>query len=185
LVVFLAVAVSLGFVHVVLGLILGTISVWRHSRRHAVAKGTVAVMIVIAAAVILSILGILPKATILPGVVLLALCLPVVVATAGFMGVIEILSTMSNVMSYARLMALGTAGVMLADVANELAGAVGLLIIGVVVGVFFHTLNFVITVFSPTIHALRLHYVEFFGKFYDPGGKPFRPFARWDQQIGR
>jgi V/A-type H+-transporting ATPase subunit I len=185
LTVFLVVAVALGFIHVVLGLVLGTVSEWRYHRRHALAKGATAAIIVLAAVLLLGVLGFLPKAAILPGAVMLALCLPLLVVTAGFMGIIEILSTMSNVMSYARLMALGTAGVMLADVANELAGAVGLLILGVVVGLFFHTLNFVITVFSPTIHALRLHYVEFFGKFYDPGGRPFRPFARFDQQLGR
>jgi vacuolar-type H+-ATPase subunit I/STV1 len=34
-------------------------------------------------------------------------------------------------------------------------------------------------VFSPTIHMLRLHYVEFFGKFYSPGGSQYRPFRHW------
>jgi V/A-type H+-transporting ATPase subunit I len=38
-------------------------------------------------------------------------------------------------------------------------------------------LNLVLGAFSPTIQALRLHYVEFFPKFYEGGGQPFRPFG--------
>lgn len=185
LVPFLLVAVAVGFVHVVLGLSLGAVSNWRHSRRHAVAKGAMASVVILLAVVLLGFVGILPKATVLPGVILLALCISVLVATEGFVGAIEILSTMSNVLSYSRLMALGTAGVMLAVVANDLAGATGSLLVGIAVGLLFHALNLVITLFSPTIHALRLHYVEFFGKFYRPGGRPYHPFARWDQQPSR
>lgn len=185
LVPFLIVAVAVGFVHVVLGLILGMISNWRHSRRHALAKAATAALIILIAVVLLGFVGVLPKAVVLPGAVLLVLCIPVLVVTEGFVGVIEILSTLSNVLSYSRIMALGTAGVMLAVVANDLAGATGSLVVGIVVGLLFHALNLVIALFSPTIHALRLHYVEFFGKFYSPGGRPYHPFARWNQQPGR
>ncbi|NLT35896.1 MAG: hypothetical protein GXX83_08360 [Gaiellales bacterium] len=185
LVPFLVVAIALGFIHVVLGLMLGMAAAWRHSRRHAAAKGATAAAIVLTMIVLLGFVGIMPKAAVLPGLILLVLCLVLLVVTEGVVGVIEILSTMSNVLSYSRLMALGTAGVMMAAVANELAAALGSLLLGIVVGLLFHTLNFVITLFSPTIHALRLHYVEFFGKFYDPGGRPYRPFARRDQQPGR
>jgi len=43
----------------------------------------------------------------------------------------------------------------------------------------FHLVNFAITLFSPTIHVMRLHYVEFFGTFFEPGGGPYRPLAHW------
>ena len=39
--------------------------------------------------------------------------------------------------------------------------------------------NFGLGVFSPTVHALRLHFVEFFGNFYSPGGLAYRPFRHW------
>ena len=39
--------------------------------------------------------------------------------------------------------------------------------------------NFAIGIFSPAIHALRLHYVEFFGQFFSPGGTRYRPFGHW------
>jgi V/A-type H+-transporting ATPase subunit I len=49
----------------------------------------------------------------------------------------------------------------------------------VLFALLFHLINFVLGVFSPTIHMLRLHYVEFFGKFYSPGGSQYRPFRHW------
>jgi V/A-type H+/Na+-transporting ATPase subunit I len=76
-------------------------------------------------------------------------------------------------------MALGTASVMMAVVANRLAGSFGSVIVGVLFGLLFHLVNFVLGVFAPTIHGLRLHYVEFFGKFYSPGGMPYTPFGHW------
>jgi V/A-type H+-transporting ATPase subunit I len=52
-------------------------------------------------------------------------------------------------------------------------------VVGVVFGLLFHLVNFAIALFSPTIHALRLHYVEFFGEFFKPGGAEYRPLGHW------
>ena len=38
--------------------------------------------------------------------------------------------------------------------------------------------------FTPTIHALRLHYVEFFGTFYSPGGVRYHPLGHWTPEVG-
>ena len=45
-----------------------------------------------------------------------------------------------------------------------------------IIAVLIHALNLVLGAFSPTIHSLRLHYVEFFRKFYEGGGRPYDPF---------
>ena len=82
-------------------------------------------------------------------------------------------------LSYARVMALGTASVMLAVVANKMHGAFGSAAIGIAFALVFHLVNFAITLFSPTIHVMRLHYVEFFGTFFEPGGGPYRPLRHW------
>jgi V/A-type H+-transporting ATPase subunit I len=74
---------------------------------------------------------------------------------------------------------------MLAIVANELVGTLGSTAIGLVFALLFHLVNFAIGLFTPAIHALRLHYVEFFGKFYSPGGHPYEPFGRWTPSPGR
>ena len=73
----------------------------------------------------------------------------------------------------------GALVVMLAVVANRMAGALGSTLVGVTFALLFHLVNFALGLFSPTIHALRLHYVEFFGKFYSPGGTQYRPLAHW------
>jgi len=103
----------------------------------------------------------------------------VLVALEGIVALIELLSTVGHILSYARIMALGTASLMLAVVANQMVGAFGSVLIGVIFALLFHLVNFAIGVFSPVIHALRLHYVEFFGEFFTPGGAEYRPLAHW------
>jgi len=81
-----------------------------------------------------------------------------------------------NWLSYLRIAAIGLASVYLAKVANDMAGMAGNLIVGVIIALLIHALNLVLGAFSPTIHSLRLHYVEFFRKFYEGGGRPYQPF---------
>ena len=95
------------------------------------------------------------------------------------MGPLELLKSCGNILSYARLMAIGVSSVILAEVANSIGGILGSVALGITVALIFHGLNFVLGVFSPTIHSLRLHYVEFFSKFFQPGGKPYQPFRRY------
>jgi V/A-type H+/Na+-transporting ATPase subunit I len=90
-----------------------------------------------------------------------------------------------NILSYVRLMAIGMASVILALVANELAGAFGIAIVGIVVAVLLHSLNIVLAMFSPSIHSIRLHLVEFFSKFYEGGGIEYKPFARRTGGAGK
>jgi len=82
------------------------------------------------------------------------------------------------VLSYLRIAAIGLASVYLAMVANKMAGLAGSAIVGIIIAVLIHSINLVLGAFSPTIHSLRLHYVEFFRKFYEGGGRPYQPFKR-------
>jgi V/A-type H+-transporting ATPase subunit I len=92
------------------------------------------------------------------------------------MGPIEFITLVGNVLSYLRIAAIGLASVYLAKVANEVAGLTGNIIVGLIIAFLIHALNLVLGMFSPTIHSLRLHYVEFFRKFYEGGGRPYEPF---------
>jgi V/A-type H+-transporting ATPase subunit I len=96
---------------------------------------------------------------------------------AGIIGLLEVFSLISNILSYARLMALGMASVVLALVANRMFSQFDSGFIGLLVAIPLHALNIVIGMFSPTIHTLRLHYVEFFSKFYKPGGRNYVRFG--------
>ena len=173
----LAAAVGLGVVHVVLGLVLGAISAGRKHPRHALGSGISAVMVLLVVAALMAAFRVLPEQLFTPAVVALLVAFPVLVFAEGLIAPVELLATLGNVMSYARIMAIGTASVMLAVVANQMVGAVGSTAIGLVFALLFHLVNFAIGLFSPAIHALRLHYVEFFGKFYSPGGHKYEPFG--------
>jgi V/A-type H+/Na+-transporting ATPase subunit I len=176
---FLGLAVALGLVHVLLGLGLGVVSALRGHPRIALGRGLTALMIVLIVICLLAALEILPATLFSPAAIALLVAFPALVLVEGIVAPVELLSTLGNILSYARIMALGTASVMLAVVANRMAGALGSTLVGVMFALLFHLVNFALGLFSPTIHALRLHYVEFFGKFYSPGGVQYRPLAHW------
>lgn len=177
---FLGLAIAIGGVHVLLGLVLASVSAWRRGRRReAMGRGVTLAMLVFTALALLAALRVLPAGLFTPLVVAVLVAFPVLVALEGVVAVIELLSAFGHVLSYARIMALGTASLMLAVVANQMVGAMGSVLMGVVFALLFHLVNFAIGLFSPTIHALRLHYVEFFGQFFSPGGAEYRPLGHW------
>ena len=185
LVPFLTLTLALGGVHVLLGLALGVVAGARRDPRQAFSRGLSAVMIVLIAVAILGALEILPRSVLTPAAVALLVAFPVLIALEGIVAAVELLTAIGHILSYARIMALGTASVMLAIVANQLAGAVGSAVVGVLFALLFHLVNFGLGLFSPTIHALRLHYVEFFGTFYSPGGTAYRPLGHWTPAAAR
>jgi len=175
----LFVAMALGFAHIMLGFFLNMIVSFRHGhRRHGIAALASMFSLCGLMAVILSATGRLPGGD-LVGICLLVIGIPSLVLSEGLLGPLELLKSFGNILSYARLMAIGVSSVVLAQVANTIGGILGLIAVGFLVALIFHGLNFVLGVFSPTIHSLRLHYVEFFSKFFQPGGKPYQPFRRF------
>ena len=89
---------------------------------------------------------------------------------------------LSDVLSYSRLLALGLATGVIASVVNQMGSMMGTSIIGVigfiVVFIVGHTLNLAINLLGAYVHTNRLQFVEFFGKFYEGGGRPFNPFKQ-------
>ena len=90
---------------------------------------------------------------------------------------------LSDVLSYSRLLALGLATGVIANVINMMASMNGNIVVFVIVFILGHTLNILINLLGAYVHTNRLQYVEFFGKFYDGGGKAFEPFKIINRYI--
>jgi V/A-type H+-transporting ATPase subunit I len=108
----------------------------------------------------------------------IGILMPVLIAAEGLLAPLELLKTMGNIISYVRIMAIGFSSVLLAVVANRLGGMTGDVMAGILVAGILHAFNLLLGVFAPTVHALRLHYVEFFSKFLDLGGRRFEPWHK-------
>ena len=176
---FLGLAMALGVVHIVIGLLVGAATLFRKDKRHALGRGMAGLMVILIAFALMAAAGMLPDRFFTPLVIAALVALPVLVIAEGVLAPVELVSTLGNVLSYARIMAVGTASVMMAVVANRMTNAFGGVVVGVICALLFHLVNFALGIFSPTIHMLRLHYVEFFGKFFSPGGSQYQPFRHW------
>lgn len=191
----MAVCMGLGIVHMTAGTIVEFRDNWRSGRKAdaVIDQGLVLLMIL---SLPLAVVLFVAKAV--PGIVAFAIgVLPVVgmlllfgrtaktvpgKAISGLYGTYNtVIGWMGDTISYLRLYALGMATFVIGWVVNILAGMVGGIapVIGIVLMIVVlligHTFNVVINLLGAFVHPLRLEFVEFFGKFYEDGGKPFSP----------
>ena len=100
----------------------------------------------------------------------------------GAMGLMHLPSLISNTMSYARILAIGLSSTGIALAFNHMSitlfdsGGV-YIALGALVLFMGHFTNMLLGILGPGLHSLRLHYVEFFTKFYEGGGTPYSPFG--------
>jgi V/A-type H+-transporting ATPase subunit I len=178
IIIMLVIAISIGFAQVGLGLALG---VWNAAqlehRREAIGRAALLVGLVMVVVMAVAVGGLLPTEVIAIAVASLIAATVIAALSMGIAGPIEMLGVMSNVLSYARLMAVAFAGVMLALIAEELGALMPGIVFGVLVAILLHSLNLALGIFDASIQGLRLHYVEFFTKFVEPGGTPYAPFT--------
>ena len=105
----------------------------------------------------------------------------------------QVTGYLSDILSYARLFALGIATGVIASVFNELcmmlmgSQILVLRILGIIVAcvllVALHGFNLAINTLGAFVHCARLQYVEFYGKFYEPGGRAFQPLGYRTKHI--
>ncbi|MEA3441490.1 MAG: V-type ATPase 116kDa subunit family protein, partial [Chloroflexota bacterium] len=177
----LMMSLIVGAVHITLGLILG---VWEaikeRKRSHLLERGGMLLGLCCLFLIVGVLMNYLPDDFMTPAISGLIIGIVLLSASLGWLGIligpIEFIGLIGNVLSYLRIAAIGLASIYLAKVANDVAGMLGSVVVGVILAVLVHSLNLVMGAFSPTIHSLRLHYVEFFRKFYEGGGNPYKPF---------
>jgi V/A-type H+-transporting ATPase subunit I len=89
---------------------------------------------------------------------------------------------LSDILSYSRILALAMAGSVIAMVFNIMGSIAGWTWIGIpmfiLVALAGHGLNLALSTLGAYVHTSRLTYVEFFGKFFEGGGRPFEPLRQ-------
>ncbi|MBI5228111.1 hypothetical protein HY988_05970 [Candidatus Micrarchaeota archaeon] len=173
------ITVVVGLIHLALGFLFGAINEWNHNRKHSIGK-LAWIGLEIGAILALS-AAIAHTSFLIPGLVFIVGSIIVIGATEGIIGIIEIPGLVGNVLSYARIAAIGIVGVVIAELLNEFLvplpeqGFMAILLIPLFIGL--HILNCFIAMFESLIQGGRLNIVEFRSKFMHGGNSLFSPFA--------
>ena len=118
----LIVAITIGIIHVFLGLFIGIRNaIITKKRKHLYEKIGMLLMIIAIIVLVAMLAKVVPSYSVYPAAALIFFGLPLLLIGAGVFGTIEIMSTAGNILSYSRLMAIGMASVILAMVANRSA----------------------------------------------------------------
>lgn len=93
-------------------------------------------------------------------------------------------SYIGDIASYTRLMALSVSGASIAASFNMVVGLlppVARFTAGIPLIIALQLLNLGMSLLGAYVHAIRLQFVEFFGKFYEGGGRAFKPLKTYEK----
>lgn len=172
-------AMALGFVQILVGMAISFVKKLRRGQVMDAIWEEVTWWVVFAG-LALAILGVTNLVIILGGVMVVA---GPILTEKGFGKVTGIFGSLYNhvtgyfgdILSYSRLMALMLAGSVIAQVFNTLGAIPGNVVIFIIISMLGNALNFALNLLGCYVHDLRLQCLEYFNKFYEDGGKPFRP----------
>lgn len=106
---------------------------------------------------------------------------------SGLVSLYNVTGYLSDVLSYSRLLALGLATGVIASAINTMGGLLARGIVGMIVMIIVlmvgHFFNLIISALGSYVHTSRLQYIEFFGKFFEGGGRAFRPFSKTTKYV--
>ncbi len=190
---FLVISIVIGAIHLFVGLAVQFSVLWKKGDRvSAVCDAGSWMLIFLGAGV--SFLALPVGLGIVVLGVLMILCTsgrheknPVMKVLKGFLGLYGIVNYVSDLLSYSRILSLGLASAVIASVFNIIGTMAGPSVIGVllliVVGTIGHVMNLAINLLGSFVHTSRLQYIEFFGKFYEDGGRPFVPLTPHSKYV--
>lgn len=172
-------AMALGFVQILVGMAISFVKKLRRGKVMDAIWEEVTWWVVFAG-LALAILGVTNLVIILGGVMVVA---GPILTEKGFGKITGIFGSLYNhvtgyfgdILSYSRLMALMLAGSVIAQVFNTLGAIPGNVVIFIIISMLGNALNFALNLLGCYVHDLRLQCLEYFNKFYEDGGKPFRP----------
>jgi len=179
----LGMSILLGVVHIALGFLLGAINAWNEGhKKHAVAKiSWIFIEIGGLLAVCSMMFGLFSPEVGTIGLGILGVSVAVMAFTEGALGLMEIPALLGNILSYARIAAVGLVGVLLAELINHTfiptpdQGIVFALLMLPLLALL-HFANMGLAMVECIIQGGRLNLVEFYGKFFHGGGAEFTPF---------
>ena len=172
-------AMALGFVQILVGMAISFVKKLRRGQVMDAIWEEVTWWVVFAG-LALAILGVTNLVIILGGVMVVA---GPILTEKGFGKITGIFGSLYNhvtgyfgdILCYSRLMALMLAGSVIAQVFNTLGAIPGNVVIFIIISMLGNALNFALNLLGCYVHDLRLQCLEYFNKFYEDGGKPFRP----------
>lgn len=190
-VIFLVLSLVLGLIHIATGMVIQMVILFRQGEWFSAVFDVGSWLVIFAG---IGLYFFLPTAGLIAaGAGLLMVLLthgrkaknPLMKLLGGVMGLYSFISYCSDVLSYARILALGLASTVIAQVINMASGMVvsdgmlnpfGLLFF-LVLFLVGHAANLLINLLGTYVHTSRLQYIEFFGKFFTDGGRPFSPLV--------
>ncbi len=190
---FLAVSLAIGAVHLICGLALKFYVTWKRGHKlDAIFDSGSWIILFLGAGIALFFRTV---GLVLVGIGLLLLITtqgrhnknPIMKIFGGFASLYDIVGYISDLLSYSRILALGLASMVIASVFNILGTmpgpSVGGVIFFIVIFLIGHLLNMAINMLGTFVHTSRLQYIEFFGKFYEDGGRPFEPLTSKSKYV--